>query len=206
MAQNPEKTYKSGYRAFEKGDYGKAIQLATDCLNTAEIDSYWYPGALALRCWAANYGGNAEQVIRDAYMLMSIDSGDDKMWFDGTALLNLGLLRRHNGDVSEAEILFQFASERFAAHRIADDQPTEWALIRDLFVASCSWAAANGVDKIDELAARLAKQPTPKSKIGPIRVAAELYRHAAAGADVRDDAEKATGEGVSRALVALLLL
>ncbi len=206
MAQNPEKLYKSGYRAFEKGDYTKAIQSAADCLSTAEIDSYWYPGALALRCWAANYGGDAEQVIRDAYMLLSIDSGDDKMWFDGTALLNLGLLRRHNGDVSEAEILFQFASERYAAYQIGAKQPPEWGLIRDLFVASCTWAALNTVDRLNDLARRLKENPAAKGKIAHIQLATQLYQKAASGEDVRGEAVKATSEGVSRAFVALLLL
>jgi len=206
MAQNPEKIYKNGYRAFEKGDYTKAIGLATDCLKTAEIDSYWYPGALALRCWAANYGGDPEQVIRDAYMLMSIDSGDDKMWFDGTALLNLGLLRRRNGDVSEAEILFQFASERYAAYQIDPTHPAEWQLIRDLFVASCAWAALNTRDKIEELAGRLEESPTAKGDISHIKAATGLYQRAATGEDVRREAEKATGAGVSRAFVALLLI
>lgn len=206
MAQDPEKMYKSGYQAFEKGDYDKAIRLASDCLNTAEIDSYWYPGAMALRCWSANHRGDADQVIRDAYVLLSMDSGDDKMWFDGTALLNLGLLRRRNGDISEAEILFQLASERFAAHQISAEQPMEWGLIRDLFAASCSWAALNTEDKVDELAGRLKQQPASKGEIAHIRKATRLYQQAASGKDVRNEAEKATGEGVSRAFVALLLL
>ncbi len=206
MAGNPEKSYKSGYRAFEKGDYQKAIKLATECLNTAEIDSYWYPGALALRCWAANYAGDAEQVIRDAYMLLSIDSGDDKMWFDGTALLNLGLIRRRNGDVSEAEILFQFASERYGAYEIDAKQPPEWRLIRDLFVAACTWGAVNTIDKINELAKRLAEGPTAKKEIGHIKAATDLYLRAASGEDIHSEAEQATALGVSRAFVALLLI
>lgn len=206
MAENPEKLYKSGYRAFEKGDFEKAIRLASNCLNTADIDSYWYPGALALRCWAANYAGDSEQVIRDAYVLLSMDSGDDKMWFDGTALLNLGLLRRRGGDVSEAEILFQFASERYGAYEIDAKQPPEWRLIRDLFVASCTWAAVNTIDKINELAKKLAEGPTAKKEVGHIKAAAELYRRAASGEDIRSEAEQATGLGVSRAFVALLLL
>lgn len=206
MAQNPEKLYKSGYRAFEKGDYDKAIGLAADCLKTADFDSYWYPGALALRCWAANYGGNAEQVIRDAYMLLSIDSGDDKMWFDGSALLNLGLLRRRGGDVSEAEILFQFAAERYGAYEIDAKQPPEWRIIRDLFVAACTWAALDSVDKLDELAGRLKEKPDAKGEIAHVGRVVELFKRAAAGKDVRDEAQKAVGNGVSRAFVALLLL
>lgn len=206
MAQNPEKLYKSGYQAFEKGDYDKAIGLATDCLKTADIDSYWYPGALALRCWAANYGGKAEQVIRDAYVLLSMDSGDDKMWFDGTALINLGLLRRRKGDISEAEILFQFAAERYGAYEINAKHPPESHFIRDLFVAACTWAALDSVDKLNELAGNLKGNPDSKGEIDHLRRAVELLQHAAEGKDVRDEAEKAAGNGVSRTFVSLLLL
>jgi tetratricopeptide (TPR) repeat protein len=206
MAQDPEKLYKSGYQAFESADYDKAIRLAADCMARADINSYWYPGALALRCWAANFAGQAEQVIRDAYVLLSIDSGDDKMWFDGTALLNLGLLRRHKGDAGESEILFQFAAERFGAYQIEAGQPPEWRFIRDLFVASCTWAALSTVDKFNELAGELNGHQAAKGEVGHIQRAIALYKRAAEGNDVRDEAEKATGNGVSRTFVALLLL
>ncbi len=204
-AAKPEKLYKDGYAAFEKGNYEKAISRATECLNLAEIGSYWYPGALALRCWAANCHGDRQQAVRDAYMLLSIDSGDDKMWFDGTALLNLGLMRRRDGDVEEAGILFQIASERYAAYHIDPNKPTEWHLIRDLFAAACFWAAQGKTDKLDELADHLKKETAAEAEVGHIKKAVDLYLRAAGNENVLKEAEAATARGVSRAFVALLL-
>jgi len=204
--RTPEKLYKDGYAAFEKGDYPKAIELAGACLQSAAGDSYWYPGALALRCWSATWMGDDERAVRDAYMLLSIDSGDDKMWFDGTALFNLGLIRRRNGDNEQAEFLFQFASERYAAYTVESDLPAEWPLIRDMFAAACRWAAVGETDKLETLAGALKKSPAAKGDMVHVKRAVDLYLRAAAGEDVRADAAAATSKGVSRTFVALLLI
>jgi hypothetical protein len=202
----PETLYKEGYAAFEHGDHGKAIELAEKCLHSAAPDSYWYPGALALRCWAASWNGNTETAIRDAYVLLSMDSGDDKMWFDGTALLNIGLVRRRNGDNLEAEILFQLASERYAAYEIESDRPAEWPLIRDLFAAACHWAAQNKTDKLETLSTTLKEHSGGKGDVVHIRQAVELFLRAAVDEDIRADAESAISKGVSRTFLAVLLI
>ncbi len=204
--QTPEQLYKAGYAAFEKGNYRKAIYLAGKCLLSADRDSYWYAGALALRCWAANWDGDAGMAIRDAYVLLAMDAGDDKMWFDGTALLNLGLIRRRGGDNGEAEVLFQFASERYAAYVIESDKPSEWLLIRDMFAAACFWAAQNETGKLDELAKELPNASSSSADTAHVRQAVDLYLRAARGENVGADARAATSKGVSRTFVALLLI
>lgn len=112
----------AGYAAFNRGDILEAARLATQCLTTAARGSYWRFGALGLRCWALNFLGDRDGVERDARTLLAQKSGPDKPWFDGLALVNLGLVSQQAGEIEEAKEFFSKASDCYRAHRIDPDQ------------------------------------------------------------------------------------
>lgn len=206
MTSDPEQIYLDGYAAFEGGDYAKAVDLATKCMNAADVDSYWYAGAIGLRCWAANYLGDSASVVRDASVLLFSDTGDDKMWFDGLAVLNLALIRRRLGDVGDAEMLFDLARAKYSAYRIDSEKPAEWSLIKDLFEAITLWAAAGETDKLENLAQKLKASPGEDGERAYLARAVDLYLREANGEDVTADAADAAQNGVSRAFLALILI
>lgn len=202
----PRDFYLAGYAALDGGDYARAIALATQCLAIAPPDSYWHFGSLGLRCWAANYLGEDAGVERDAQALLVGDAGTEQPWFEGLALLNLGLVARRAGQLAEAGEQFARAGECYAAHRISPGQPAEWALVSQFFAAAACWAACGDADGLERLAADVAALPGPDEEMVRLGRAIDLYLRRARGEDVRAEAEAAVGEGVSRAFLALLLL
>lgn len=206
MAGDPERYYLDGYAAFDRGEYRKAVDLATGCLSRVPVDSYWYAGALGLRCWAANFLGDDAAVVRDANALLALDTGDDKMWFDGLAVLNLAIIRRRLGDVGESELLFSQASAKYAAYHIPPDRPSHQRAVNDLFIAVSHWAACGETDKLDTLSHRLSAANEPDEEIIGVYRAVDLYRRLAGREDVRADALAAAGNGVSRAFLAVILI
>jgi hypothetical protein len=206
MPGDPEKIYTDGYAAFDRGDFAVAIKSAGKCLLAAPIDSYWFPGALGLRCWAANFADDRECVERDAHALLAIDTGDEKMWFDGLAAFNLALIRRRLGDVGEAELLFDQARAKYTAYRINPKKPDEWRLVRELFEAISHWAACGEADKVDDMAGRLSVLPDPSGETVHIHKAVDLYQRFVRGEDVADEAHRAADDGVSRTFLALILI
>jgi len=206
MPPELKKIYADGYAAFDRGDYAKAIELANQCLKTAPLDSYWYAGALGLRCWVATFASDYESVGRDALALLALDSGDHKMWFDGLAVFNLALIRRRLGDVGEAETLFDQARAKYASYRIPPQTPDDWRLVREFFEALAHWFAGGETDKLEDLAGRLSILKDDSGDIPDLQTAVDLYQRSIRGEDVADEVRKAADDGVSRAYLAALLI
>ncbi|MFQ5923857.1 MAG: hypothetical protein ACE5M4_13530 [Anaerolineales bacterium] len=206
MMDNPKELYLEGYAAFDQGRFSDAMSLATRCLATASPDSYWHFGSLGLRCWAANFLGDNTSVERDADALLSEDAGSEKPWFDGLALLNLGLARYRAGRTTEAKELFAQASERYFAHRINSEHPPEWQLVSEFFAAATRWAAFGEVDRMKQLADKLASLHDPDKEMEHLSHAIGLYQRHAGKEDVRAEATATAREGVSRAFLAIILL
>ena len=92
-----QQLYLKGYQAFERGDYSSTDELSGRCLALSSPKSYWHSGSLGLKCWTANFSNKLAAVESTANTLLSLDTGDDKAWFDGLALLNLGLAKQRSG-------------------------------------------------------------------------------------------------------------
>jgi hypothetical protein len=206
MANDPEKIYSDGYAAFERGDFDTAIDLAGQCLGAADNDSYWYAGALGLRIWATSFSGDVHRMTLDANALLSLDSGDHKMWFDGLALTNLAIELRKTGDIGEAELNFSQASAKYVMYRVADDQPADYRYIVDLFAAVNHWAATDSPEMVQALADRMAAAKNLTGDAAGVKRAVDIYLKMAGGETVTKLAEDAVAEGVSRTFLALPLL
>ena len=206
MNINLEEVYQAGYTAFDQGNFPKARLLASQCLVVAPQDSYWHSGALGLKCWAANYLGDNATVERDAAKLLSSDAGADKLWFDGLALFNLGLVSQRIRRTSEARKYFTQASQRYAAYEISPGKPHTWAWIHKFFSAVTRWASSGELKHLWQLARELAYFPVLDDELGHLRWAVDLYLRRAKGEDVAAVAETAARQGVSRAFLAYLLL
>jgi tetratricopeptide (TPR) repeat protein len=206
MALDPEQLCHEGCAAFNRGNYSDAIKKATRCIEATPADSYWYAAALELRCWAANFTDDQERVSRDANALLVLDTGDDKMWFDGLAVMNLALVRRRVGDVGQAETLFDQARAKFMSHRVAPQKEDKWRLRREFYEAVNYWAASGATDKLDNLSGRLSVAKNPSDEVAGIRQAVDLYQRHARGEDVSDEARRAADKGVSRAFLSALLI
>ena len=206
MAQKPEERYKAGWSAFEKGDFAAAIREAAACMQDTAADSRWYAAAMSLHCWASHFSGDVAAAERDAYTLLMLDSGDEKAWFDGLALINIGIMRRRAGDIGEAELVFDQASAKFATYAMPPESSSECELSRDLFAAFAYWAANDEAGKLEDLARRLKDQSQAERNAGHVYRSVELYLRLAKGNDVRAEAARAAAEGVHRTLLAPILL
>ena len=205
MTTDPGEVYRAGYAAFDRGDFTEAMLLGTQCLTLAAPDCYWHFGALGLRCWTANFLGNQASVERDAHTLLAEDSGTDKSWFDGLAHFNLGLVQRRAGNPDQAKALFAQASECYVTYQIRPEQPPEWALVNRLFAAVTHWAATDDSRKLEHLSAKLAGGAIPGDLTKQLTRVVDLYFRHIDGEEVTADTATATGEGVSRTFLALLL-
>lgn len=201
---DPKELYIAGYGAFDKGDFPEAARLATQCLASAPSDSYWHFGALGLRCWATNYLGDITSVEKDAHTLLAEDSGTDKAWFDGLALFNLGLAYRQTGKTAKAREFFAQASERYTAHCIDSEQPSEWILVSEFFAVVTYWAAFGKTDRLDILAEKLTSLSGLNEETQHLNQSVALYQRLAKGEDVRQEA--ITLKGVSKAFLALIFV
>ncbi len=137
---------------------------------------------------------------------MSEDAGSEKPWFDGLALLNLGLVRYRAGQTTEAKELFAQASEQYSAHKIDPEHPSEWQLVSEFFAAVTRLAAFGEVDRMKQLAEKLASLPVPDKEMEHLSHAVGLYQRHARNEDVRAEAAAAAQKGVSRAFLAIILL
>lgn len=201
------KCYLDAYEAFEEGDLETAAGLARSCLGMASPASYWYAGALGLLCWLANFKSDAVELDRLAKRLLALDTGADKPWFDGMALLNLGLGKRREGDESEARELLSRAAECYARQTLSEGQPGEWQKVIEYFRTLCRWGAAT--DDIER------KSMLSQIKIGSagksglllqLQKAIRLMIRYTEGEDVNQEAQDSIDAGVSRTFLAFILL
>jgi len=206
MMINPEEAYQASHTAFDQGNYPKARLLASQCLAVAPLDSYWHLGALSLQCWAANYLGDNITVERDAAKLLSSDAGADKLWFDGLAFLNLGLVNQRTRRTHEAKTYFQQAFQRYTAYGANPGQARMRVLINKVFTAITYWASSGERKHLNLLAQELANHPAHDKELDHLRRAVDLYLRRAMGEDVTAEAEIAARQGVSRAILAYILL
>jgi hypothetical protein len=200
-----EEIYFAGYAAFDQGRFSDAIKLATQCLHQAAPDTYWYAGALGLRCWAANFMSDDKSVERDANALLALQDGPNSDWFEGLARFNLGLTARRRGRGTEAKEWFAQAAESYAVYKIQTELPAQWALIVGLFAAASQWVAFGNQDGLEALENKLANIGEP-DEMGHIAQAVDLLLRYAAGDEVRSQAAAIAAQGTSRAFLALILL
>ena len=169
--------------------------------------SYWHAGALGLKCWSANFTNNLAEVESSANALLVLDTGDDKAWFDGLALLNLGLAKQRNGFAGEARDQYCRAAERYAAQQLHTGQPREWQSVINYFSTLCRWAASGEIREwssyLDHFSERMSE---PSELIQQLTAAANLMLRYAEGEKVRDEALELVEQGVSRTFLALVLL
>ncbi len=198
--------YLAGYAAFDQGDYSAAVSLAAQCLDLALPTSYWHSGALGLRCWAANYVGEDGLVGRDARALLGKEEGPEKLWFDGLALFNLALVSQRRGRDVEAKELFARAAERYDKYADSLAGPAEWDFVARFFGAVASWAGMGKRDGLESLAEELAKLPDLRGELDSVGRAVGLVLRHALGEEVSTEAEEAALGGVSRALLAVILV
>lgn len=208
-AEKPDarKSYLEGYAAFERGDFERANSLADECLASSSPSSYWYAGALGLKCWAATLGDKLPELDRSATTLLALDTGADKPWFDGIALLNLALVHRKHGDWGQARQLFLRASESYAAQQLHPNQPGEWQNVLDYFSTLCRWAANGNTGEwsnlLDQFAGGARK---PSDLMNELIGAARLMLRYAEGDQVGEAAIKLARQGTSRTFLSCLLL
>jgi len=209
MIKNTEahKLYLEGYEAFEQGDFRSAKALADTCLTLSSHTSYWHAGALGLKCWVANFTNNLTELEKTAETLMSIDTGTDKPWFDGVALLNLGLVKRKDGQSSEARTFFLRASERYKAQELQPGQPGEWENVIDYFSTLCRWAAVEETNEWRNLLKRFRDDTSKQSKLlRQLSAAAQIMLRYSEGEEVKRETIELVKESVSRTFLSVLLL
>jgi hypothetical protein len=209
MSKNGEgqKIYLDGYEAFEQGDFTRANELADTCLTLSSQTSYWYAGALGLKCWVANFTNNLAELDQTADALLSIDTGTDKPWFDRVALLNLGLARGKDRQSSEARRLFMRAAVRYKAQELQPGQPGEWENVLDYFSTLCRWAATDETVEWRNILKRFREDKSEQSELmQQLSSAVQLMLRYSEGEEVKREAIGLVKEGVSRTFLSVLLL
>lgn len=205
--KHPEQIYLAGYEAFQEGDFDRAIELAETCLGLASSDSYWYAGALGLKCWAANFAGNPSLVEQFAGNLLSLETGDDKPWFDGLACFNLGLAMMQSMRSNEARAHFERAARCYASQCVHPGQPDEWQSVLDYFSTLAKWCA-NGrtAEWWDFLSGLQGTACTPSDLLEQLSAAAKIMLRYSQGEDVKKEAMTLVEGGVSRTFLSPVLL
>jgi hypothetical protein len=203
-----QKKYLAGYEAFEQGDLNKAITLANSCMALSSETSYWYAGALGLKCWVANFANNLVNLEWIAATLLTMDTGFNKAWFDGVALLNLGLAMRKTGNMVEAQTLFLQAAERYSRQPLQPEQPSEWQYVLDYFSTLCKWAATEDVTLWEEILDHYRENDKDGQSIlmYQLTTSAQLMHRYAQGHEVKQEAVELVKEGISRTFLAVLLM
>ena len=202
-----QENYFAGYAALEQGDFRRADELADACLAVSSPNSYWYAGALGLKCWIANFTNNFADLELTATSLLASDTGLDKPWFEGLVLLNLGLAKKRSGDTSLAQKLFLQASERYAAQHLRPEQPNEWRKVLDYFKTLCRWAATGESAFWEQFLDQFERsdQDEHGKLLWQLISASQLMLRHAKGQEVRQDAVELLKRGVSRTFLAVVL-
>lgn len=203
-----QRKYMAGYEAFEGGDFSRANELADACMVISSQTSYWYAGALGLKCWVANFTHNLADLEQTTTALLVMDTGEDKPWFDGVALLNLGLAKRKAGNTNEAGSLFLRAAERYEAQQLHPGQPSEWQNVLDYFYALCRWAATEEATVWEEVLDQISDDDSgePNKLSQQLRSSAQLMLRYSEGGEVKQEAVELVRGGVSRTFLAVILL
>lgn len=202
-----EQTYFEGYEVFEKGDYDQAIKLAEDCLTISTPDSYWHAGALGLKCWAANFAHSLREVEQSAEKLLSLDTGDDKSWFDGLAWFNLGLVSAQEGRITDAKAYFLKAAESYRSQELLPGQPAEWQMVLDYFATLARWSARRKIAEWAEFLSRIDKDEVERDELAQqLSAAAKLMLRYTKGEDIKGEAIKMVDASVSRTFLTPILL
>jgi tetratricopeptide (TPR) repeat protein len=199
-------TYREGYAAFDDGDYQMAIKLATETLAHAPANSYWRFGALGLRCWAANFLGQFDQVHQDTKELLYCRSGYDQRWFDGMAWLNRGFAEYQSGDLDRAKEYFSNAWECYAGYKPRPKQPPGWAFVVKYFAGLCRWAATGAADQLESLSSAIRAHPVADCETDHLQKGIEIMLRFIAGEDMAKEAQAAIAQGVNRTYLAFVLL
>jgi hypothetical protein len=203
--KNAQEIYLTAYEAFEGGDFGSARSLGEACLEVSAIDSYWYAGALGLKCWVACFENRPTELEETAAALIALDTAGDKLWFDGLAQLTLGISTHRQGKLPEARELFQQAAQCYAAQELHPGQPEEWRGVLDYFSTVCTWAASGERAVLVDYLGGLESYP-PGELIRQLKAAAKLMIRYADGEAVRKEAAELVQQGVSRTFMAFPLL
>ena len=209
MRKNAEaqKIYLDGYEAFEQGDFRSANALADSCLAVSFQTSYWYAGALGLKCWVANFTNNRAELERTAATLMAMDTGIDKPWFDGVVLFNLGLAKRRDGQTGETRTLFLHAAELYDAQQLQSGQPSEWQNVTDYFSTLCRWVTTEETIEWRRILNRFRDDTGEQSELlRQLSAAAQIMLRYSEGEEVKREAFELVKEGVSRTFLSVLLL
>ena len=209
MSKNVEaqQIYLDGYEAFEQGDFRRANELADTCLALSLQTSYWHAGALGLKCWVANFTNNLGELEQTAETLLSMDTGANKPWFDGVALLNLGLVKGKDGQSSEARTLFLRAAERYKAQELQPGQPGEWENVIDYFSTLCRWAATEETIEWRRILKRFRDDTSEQSELlRQLSAAARIMLRYSEGKEIKREMIELIKEGVSRTFLSVLLL
>lgn len=209
MSKNTEahKIYLDGYKVFEQGDFRRANELADTCLALSSQTSYWYGGALGLKCWVANFTNDLAELEQTAETLLVMNTGTDKPWFDGIALLNLGLAKRKDGHTSEAQTLFLRAAERYKAQQLQPGQPSEWQNVIDYFSTLCRWAVTEETIEWRKIFNQFRDDTGEQSELlRQLSAAVQLLLRYSEGEEVKRKAVELVKEGVSRTFLSVLLL
>lgn len=209
MSKNAEaqKIYLDGYEAFEQGDFRSANALADTCLTLSSQTSYWYAGALGLKCWVANFTSDVADLERTAATMLAMGTGTDKPWFDGVALLNLGLAKRKDGHTSEAQTLFLRAAERYRTQQLQPGQPSEWQNVVDYFNILGRWAATEETFEWRKITNRFRDDPGEHTELmRQLLTAVQLMLRYSEGEEVMQEAVELVEEGISRTFLSVILL
>ncbi len=203
-----QKIYLAAYQAFEQGKFNNAIALADQCMALSAQTSYWYAGALGLKCWVANFTNNLLILEQTAATLLAMDTGSDKPWFDGIAWLNLGLAQRKQGNTNQACHFFLQAANRYRAQQLRPEQPGEWQNVLDYFNTLSRWAVTEETAVWEKFLDRFINDETnkPGELLCHLASAARLMLRYSEGSDIKQEAVTLVKQGVSRTFLAVPLL
>lgn len=202
-----EQIYFEGYEAFEQGDFNKAIELAETCLAISSPDSYWFAGALGLKCWAANFARNLSAVEEYAKILLLLDSGEDKPWFDGLAWFNLGLVSAQQGRLGEARSYFLRAADSYQSQELHARQSVDWQVVLEYFATLARWSASGETDELGDFLSRFDEDKRSRSELlDHLLVAARITLRFSEGEEVKREAIEGVRAGVSRTFLSPVLL
>jgi hypothetical protein len=209
MSENADarEIYLNAYKALERGDYRISSELADACLEVSHPTSYWHAGALGLKCWLANFNSDLDELDQIAETLLALDTGSDKPWFVGLALLNLGLKKHKTGYDIEVRGLFLRAAECYHMQQLHPGQPSEWQKVIEYFCTLCRWAAAKGNAKKKEILDRFGASIGREGELLlQLATAIQLMMRYTEGENVKQKALESVSEGVSGTFLAAILL